>query len=111
MKSELLTMDKVTNSKIDYEFFSTSFYRFFKIAFRSDKKIKMVYIDSSNYHSLGDDIILLNYRFKNAIYYKINGQITEKHQIVMHKADLSSVVDIVAYGFFSQKKFKFNIKE
>lgn len=111
MKSQLLTMDKVSTSKIDYEFFGALFYRFFKIAFRPDKKIKMVYINSSNYHSLGDDILLLNYRFKNTIYYKINGQTTEKLQIVLHKSDVSSVIDIVAYGFFSQKKFKFNIKE
>lgn len=111
MKSELLTMEKVQTSQIDYEFITAIFFRFFKILFRSDKRIKMVYINSSNYNSLGDDIIVLNYRFKNGIYYKVNGQSTEKFQMILHKNDISSVVDIVVYGLFSQKKYKFNIKE
>jgi hypothetical protein len=109
MKTQLLTMEKVSQSPIDYEFFSTVVARFFKVLFRSDKRIKMIYMNYSNNHSLGNDILMLNYRFKNAIFYKVNGQTTEKYQIVLHKIDIESILDIKVYGLFSQKSFKFNV--
>lgn len=109
MKSELLPIEKVRTSRIDYEFVSVIISRFLKILFRSNKKIKMVSVKSTVYDSLGEDFIRLNYRFKNGVYYRINGQLTEKCCVILNKNEIFSGVDVVVYGVFTQKKFTFNI--
>lgn len=104
-----LSPQQVTNSSIDYEFVSQVFVRFFKIMFRSDKKIKMIYSDYSNKHSLGNNFYVLNFRFRNAIWYKINNQRTEKRQFIFSENESPENIEIIVYGFFRKKSFKMNL--
>ena len=111
MKLRQLSPLDVTDSKIDYEFVSQVFIRFFKILFRSDKKIKMIYSNFSNKQSMGNDFLVLNFRFRNALWYKINKKRTEKRQFVFSKMDCPEIIEIVVYGFFQKKSFKMNINQ
>ncbi|MFC6096604.1 hypothetical protein ACFPVY_08090 [Flavobacterium qiangtangense] len=104
-----LSPQQVTNSSIDYEFVSQVFVRFFKIMLRSDKKIKMIYSDYSNKHSLGNNFYVLNFRFRNAIWYKINNQRTEKRQFIFSENESPENIEIIVYGFFRKKSFKMNL--
>lgn len=106
-----LSPQQVTNSSIDYEFVSQVFVRFFKIMLRSDKKIKMIYSDYSNKHSLGNNFYVLNFRFRNAIWYKINNQRTEKRQFIFSENESPENIEIVVYGFFRKKLFKMNLAQ
>ena len=111
MKLPQLTSEHITDSKIDYEFVSYVFIRFLKILFRSNKKIKMIYSNCSNKHSLGNDFFVLNFRFRNALWYEINQQRTEKRQFVFSKIDSPEIIEIVVYGFFRKKVFKMNLNQ
>lgn len=111
MKLQQLTPEHITNSKIDYEFVSHVFIRSLRILFRSDKKIKMIYSNCSNKQSLGNDFFVLNFRFRNALWYEINKQRTEKRQFVFTKIDSPEIIEIVVYGFFRKKVFKMDINQ
>lgn len=106
-----LSPKDVTSSSIDYEFVSHVVTRFFKIMLRSDKKIKMIYSDYSNKHSLGNEFYVLNFRFKNALWYEINNQRTEKRQFVFSKNESPEMIEILVYGFFRKKTFRMNLKK
>lgn len=106
-----LSPNDVTSSSIDYEFVSHVVTRFFKIMFRSDKKIKMIYSDYSNKRSLGNEFYVLNFRFRNALWYEINNQRTEKRQFIFSKNESPETIEILVYGFFRKKTFKMNLKK
>lgn len=106
-----LSPKAVTNSVIDYEFVSHVALKFFKIMFRSDKKIKMVYSEYTNKHSLGNNFYVLNFRFRNALWYKINNQRTEKRQFIFSPNEAPKNVEILVYGFFRKKRFQMNLAQ
>lgn len=106
-----LTLEKVTDSNINYEFVANVAARFFKILFRSDKKIRLIYSNYSNKHFLGDKFIVLNYRFRNALWYKIEDATTDKRQFVIEKPDASRRMMLTVYGFFKKKTFALNFEE
>ncbi len=111
MKPPKLTLEKVTNSNVNYEFVANVASRFFKILFRSDKKIRLIYSNYTNKHFLGDKFIVLNYRFRNALWYKIENATTDKRQFVIEKPTDSKKMILVVYGFFKKKMYTLNFQE
>jgi len=111
MKHQQLTLAKVTNTNFDYEFIANVFFKLVRILFRSDKTIKMIYSNCSNRHSLGNEFLVLNYRFRNALWYRINEVTTDRRQFVFSKYDSPKTIDITVYGFFRKRTFKLNVEE
>jgi len=111
MKPPKLTLEKVTNSNVNYEFVANVAARFFKILFRSDKKIRLIYSNYTNKHFLGDKFIVLNYRFRNALWYKIENATTDKRQFVIEKPDQSKKMILIVYGFFKKKIYTLNFQD
>ncbi len=111
MKPPKLTLEKVTNSNVNYEFVANVAARFFKILFRSDKKIRLIYSNYTNKHFLGDKFIILNYRFRNALWYKIENATTDKRQFVIEKPVDSTKMILVVYGFFKKKIYTLNFQD
>lgn len=111
MKPPKLTLEKVTNSNVNYEFVANVAARFFKILFRSDKKIRLIYSNYTNKHFLGDKFVVLNYRFRNALWYKIENATTDKRQFVIEKPEASQKMILIVYGFFKKKIYTLNFQD
>lgn len=104
-----LTLAKVTNSKIDYEFIANIAFRFCKIFMRSNKNIKLIYSNFSNKHHFGDNLTVVNFRFRNAILYKLDHITTHKRQFVIQKTYTQKKLTV--YGFFRKKSYVLNFNE
>lgn len=111
MRPAQLSLDKVTSSNVNYEFVANVSTRFIKILFRTDKKIKLIYSNYSNKHFLGGNVVILNYRFRNALWYKIDDITTDKRQFVVAKPEFTKRMELTVYGFFTKKKFTLNFTE
>lgn len=111
MKPPKLTLEKVTKSNINYEFVANVAARFFKILFRSDKKIRLIYSNYTNKHFLGEKFIVLNYRFRNALWYKIENNTTDKRQFVIEKPEAPKKMILIVYGFFKKKIYTLNFQD
>jgi len=99
---------KVTNS-VDYEFVSHVAARFFKIMFRSNKQIRMIYSEYSSMNALEKDLYVLNFKFRNALWYEIKNQRTDKSEFVISKDESPENIEILVQGFFRKKTFKMNL--
>lgn len=111
MKSTKLTLEKVTDSTIDYEFVANVATRFFKIFFRSDKNIRLIYSNYSNKHFFGDKFVILDYRFRNALWYTIGDSVTEKRHFLLEKPELSKKIILTVHGFFRKKMYLLDFSE
>lgn len=80
--------------------------RFLLILFRKDKHIKELYFDSGNEVIFEDSLLIINYRFKNAIYYKFNNKITLENKIkIFNVKNIDSEIHFIVYGWFEKKQY------
>jgi hypothetical protein len=105
MKPQNLTLEKVTDSPINYEFVANVATRIIKIFFRTDKTIRLIYSNYSNKHFFGDKFIILDYRFRNALWYKVGDKITEKRHFLLEKPEMPQKIVLTVYGFFRKKMY------
>ena len=105
MKPQNLTLEKVTDSPITYEFVTNVAARIIKVFFRTDKNIRLIYSNYSNKHFFGDKFIILDYRFRNALWYKVGTKITEKRHFLLEKPEESQKMILTVYGFFRKKMY------
>jgi len=81
--------------------------RFFIILFRRRKRIEELYLNYSTEHLFDNSYIVINYRFRNAIYYRFGKHITLEKQIkIFDLKNFYNEFDFVVYGFFRSKKYK-----
>lgn len=111
MKPPKLTLDKVTDSTINYEFVANVATRLFKILFRSDRSIKLIYSSYSNKHFLGDKFVILDYRFRNALWYRIGDSVTEKRHFLLEKPEAAKKVLLTVQGLFRKKTYMLDFSE
>lgn len=105
MIPQKLTKDKVTTSKIDYNFLTNAVSKFYKIAMRNNRKIKKIYSNHSSKHFFGDDMVTLNFRFKNAVYYKIGSLRTTQNHLLVERPSKYEQMELTVYGFFRKKTY------
>jgi hypothetical protein len=80
--------------------------RLLLILFRKDKHIKELYFDSGYEVIFEDSLLIINYRFKNAIYYKINNKITLENKIkIFNVKNIDSEIHFIVYGWFENKQY------
>ncbi|MBA9075184.1 hypothetical protein GGR22_003367 [Flavobacterium gossypii] len=111
MKPPKLTLDKVTDSTIKYEFVANVASRLLKILFRSDRSIRLIYSNYSNKHFFGDKFVILDYRFRNALWYKIGDSITEKRHFLLEKPEASKKILLTVHGLFRKKMYLLDFSE
>lgn len=111
MKPQKLTLEKVTASTTKYEFVANVTARFFKILFRSDRSIRLIYSSYSNKHFFGDKFLVLDYRFRNALWYKIGDAITEKRHFLLEKPEATKKIILTVYGLFKKKMYLLDFSE
>ena len=81
--------------------------RFFIILFRPRKRIEEIYLNYSTEHLFDNSYIIINYRYRNAIYYRFGKHKTLEKQIkIFDLKNLDKEIDFVVFGFFRCKKYK-----
>lgn len=84
---------------------------FLLILFKKDKRLIELYFDSGNEVLFENSFLILNYRFKNAIFYSINNKLTVENNIKIYNVNnLNEVIHFVVYGWFETKHYVIEVK-
>jgi hypothetical protein len=103
----------IRNLLITVKFNWIVFCRFLNIIFRDNKQLQLFKLEFDNDIVFKKSYVVLNYRFKNALYYKFgNIQTIEKERIVFDVNNIKDVINLTVYGFFQSKTYflEFNPK-
>lgn len=85
--------------------------RFLIILFRRRKRIQEIYLNYSTEHLFNNSYIIINYRFRNAIYYQFGQYKTlEKRIKIFDLKNCDKEMDFVVYGLFDSKQYKLIFK-
>ncbi len=81
--------------------------RFFKILFRRKKEIEELFLNYQTEHLFDNSYLVINYRFRNALYYRFGKHKTLEKQIkVFDLKHCDKEMDFVVYGLFDSKQYK-----
>lgn len=81
--------------------------RFFIILFRRAKEIQLLQLDYDTQNLFESSFIVVNYRFRNAIWYSFGSHKTVEKQIkIFNLKNFDKEFDLVVYGFFQKKTYK-----
>ncbi len=85
--------------------------RFFIILFRKRKRIELLYLNYDKENLFDTSYILINYRFRNVIYYRFGKHITiEKKIKIFNIKNFENVFDLVVYGLFQKNTYRIQFK-
>lgn len=80
--------------------------RFLKIVFKSNRAIKLVYLNHNADHLFDSSFLVIKYNFQNALYYKINNQTTlSDSPKVFNQNEITNPIELVVYGFFQKQTY------
>lgn len=78
-----------------------------KILFRWRKGIELLCLDFATEHLFDSSFIVINYRFRNALFYRFGKHLTLEKQIkIFNLKNFESEFDLIVYGFFRTKTYK-----
>lgn len=81
--------------------------RFLIILFRKRREIELLHLNYDKEHLFDTSYIVINYRFRNAIYYRFGKHITlEKKIKIFNIKNFGDEFDLIVYGFFQLKQYK-----
>lgn len=77
------------------------------ILFRKNKELVKLTLDFNTENQFENSYIIINYRFRNAIYYKFGKHITlEKEIKIFNLKNFENEFQLTVYGFFRKKSYK-----
>ena len=80
--------------------------RFLTILFRRRKGIELLRLEYDTEHLFDNSFIIINYRFRNAIYYKFGNHITlEKEVKIFNLTNFDKDFQLTVFGFFRKKTY------
>lgn len=87
-------------------FFRVVVARFLIILFRRRKGIELLRLKYNTDHLFKNSFIIINYRFKNAIYYQFgNHKTLEKEIKIFNLKNFENEIQLIVYGFFRKKTY------
>ncbi|WP_431496961.1 hypothetical protein [Flavobacterium sp.] len=88
-------------------FFKVLIARSFVILFRKERKIEVFKLEYTTEHIFDNSYVIINYSFRNAIYYRFGSHITlEKHSKIFNLKKFEKEFDFIVYGLFQKRKYK-----
>ena len=85
--------------------------RFFIILFRRRKRIELLHLQYDTEHVFDNGLMVINYRFKNALYYKFGNHKTLEKQIkIFNLKKFDNEFKLTVYGFFRKKTYKLKVE-
>ena len=92
---------------IKLQFLKVAMARFFVILFRKRRNIELLHLHYDTEHLFDNSFVIINYRFRNAIYYRFwNHKTLEKQIKIFNIKNFDNEFDFVVYGFFRSKSYK-----
>ena len=89
------------------QFFLIIVYRFCEILLRKNRSIELIYLDYTDKNIFDSGFIILNYRFRNALWYRFGNHKTLEKQIkIFNLKNLDKEFDLIVYGFFQKYRYK-----
>ena len=80
--------------------------QFFIILFRREKGIQLLQLDYDTQNLFESSFIVVNYRFRNAMWYRFGSHKTVEKQIkIFNLKNFDKEFDLVVYGFFQKKVY------
>lgn len=80
--------------------------RFLKILFRWQKRIELLYLNYNNQNLFDKSYIVINYRFRNVLWYRFGKHKTlEKKIKIFDLTNFDKEFDLIVYGFFQKKVY------
>lgn len=78
--------------------------RFLNILFRKRKEIELLHLEYNTENLFESSFIIINYRFKNTLYYKFgNHRTLEKQVKIFNLKNFDNEFQLTVYGFFRKK--------
>lgn len=88
-------------------FFRVVIARLFIILFRKRRDIELLHLDYNKEHLFETSYMVINYRFRNAIYYRFGKHLTlEKKIKIFNINNFENEFDLLVYGFFQKKAYR-----
>lgn len=85
--------------------------RFFIILFRKRRAIELLQLDYETEHLFDNSLIVINYRFRNAIYYRFGKHKTLEKQVkIFNLKNFENEFDLFVYGFFRKTKYRIQVE-
>jgi hypothetical protein len=85
--------------------------RFLIILFRRRKGIELLHLQYDTEHLFDNSLMVINYRFKNALYYKFGNRKTLEKQIkIFNLKNFDNEFQLTVYGFFQKKAYKLKVE-
>ena len=85
--------------------------RFFIILFRKRRDIELLYLNYDKEHLFETSYIVINYRFRNAIYYRFgNHKTLEKKIKILNLKNFENKFNLIVYGFFQKKIYQIQLE-
>ena len=77
------------------------------IFFRKNREIELLKLEYSGKNIFDNSLIIINYRFRNAIYYSFgNHKTLEKKIKIFNLKNFEKEFELTVYGFFRKKSYK-----
>lgn len=93
------------------QFVGVVIWRFLIIVFRKRKDIKLLYIDYNTKNLFDNSFFIINYRFRNALYYQFGEHKTLEKQIkILNLKNIDHEFNLIVYGFFQKKIYPIKLK-
>lgn len=85
--------------------------RFFIVLFRRKKAIELIRLDYAKEHIFDTSYVVINYRFRNALWYKIGSHKTlDKTIKIFNIEKIEKELEFVVYGLFQKKTYHLNFR-
>ncbi|MCX6210817.1 MAG: hypothetical protein NTZ59_15265, partial [Bacteroidetes bacterium] len=86
--------------------------RSFKILFRWNKSIQKDYLDFSTQHVFSNSYLVIQYKFKNALWYHFKGikKTTKNTPLILDTANIDATnITLIVHGLFRKKKYNISV--
>jgi len=100
---EVKSIKEIKKRGMSFRFLLAILVKSFKIAFRSDRKIKMIHASFSNKQMRHGTLI--KFRFRNALWYEFENIKTDKREFAIPKVNFVERKTLIVRGLFTSKKY------
>lgn len=112
MKSILLFSDYLKPLLNKIKFAAIIVGKSFKILFRWNKNIQKYYLDFSTQHVFSYSYLIIQYKFKNALWYHFKGikKTTKNTPLILDTANINATnITLIVHGLFRKKKYTISV--
>jgi hypothetical protein len=80
--------------------------RFLKIVFKSNRAIKLEYLNHNADQLFDSSFLVVSYNFQNTLYFKINNQTTLSNTLkVFNLSEITNPIEFIVFGFFEKQTY------